>query len=204
MFNRFNVVNNIKSNPQSGQLSLYDTLKNSYSKDHKQNMNGYQLDKSLSNHNQQVYYNPQHKKLVVSVAGTHNLRDWGTDFYLGLGKLKDTNRYKEAKLVYDKAKAKYNPLQSSAVGHSLGGTIANYIASGNDKAYGLDAGYTIGQTARNNSKQYRSSGDVVSALGANQPNMHTLRSPNLRTGVGLVDALRSHNVDNIRNENIII
>ena len=41
MFNRFNVVNNIKSNPQSGQLSLYDTLKNSYSKDHKQNMNGY-------------------------------------------------------------------------------------------------------------------------------------------------------------------
>ena len=41
MFNRFNAVSSIKSNPQSGQLSLYDTLKNSYSKDHKQNMNGY-------------------------------------------------------------------------------------------------------------------------------------------------------------------
>lgn len=204
MFNRFNVVNNIKSNPQSGQLSLYDTLKNSYSKDHKQNMNGYQLDKSLSNHNQQVYYNPQHKKLVVSVAGTHNLRDWGTDFYLGLGKLKDTNRYKEAKSIYDKAKAKYNPLQSTAVGHSLGNTIANYITSGNDKSVGLDGGFTIGQKVRSNATNYRTSGDVVSALGANQSNMHTLRSPNIRTGVGLVDALRSHNVDNIRNENIII
>jgi tetratricopeptide (TPR) repeat protein len=146
MFNRFNAVSSIKSNPKSGQLDLYDTLKNSYNKNHKENMNGYKLDKELSNHNQQVYYNPEHKKLVVSVAGTHNLRDWGTDFYLGIGKLKDTNRYKEAKSIYDKAKNKYNPLQSSAIGHSLGGTIANYITSGKDKSVGLDAGYTIGQS----------------------------------------------------------
>lgn len=204
MFNRFNAVSSIKSNPQSGQLSLYDTLKNSYSKDPKQNMNGYQLDKSLSNHNQQVYYNPQHKKLVVSVAGTHNLRDWGTDFYLGLGKLKDTNRYKEAKSIYDKAKAKYNPLQSSAIGHSLGNSIANYITSGNDKSVGLDGGFTIGQKERSNATNYRTSGDVVSALGANQRNMNTLQSPNIRTGIGLIDSLRSHNVDNIKNQGIMI
>ena len=95
-------------------------------------------------------------------------------------------------------------MQSSAIGHSLGGTIANYITSGNDKSVGLDAGYTVGQTARDNSKQYRSSGDIVSALGANQRNMSTLRSPNIRAGVGLIDALRSHNVDNIKNEGIMI
>ena len=200
MFNRFNAVSSIKSNPQSGQLSLYDTLKNSYSKDPKQNMNGYQL----SNHNQQVYYNPQHKKLVVSVAGTHNLRDWGSDLYLGLGKLKDTNRYKEAKSVYDKAKAKYNPMQATAVGHSLGNSIANYITSGNDKSVGLDGGFTIGQKERSNATNYRTSGDVVSALGANQRNMNTLRSPNIRTGIGLIDALRSHNVDNIKNQGILV
>ena len=204
MFNRFTPINNIKSSPKSGQLDLHDVLKNSYSSKHKENMNGYKLDKELSNHNQQVYYNPDHKKLVVSVAGTHNLRDWGTDIFLGAGKLKDTNRYKEAKSVYDKAKNKYNPMQSSAVGHSLGGTIANYIASGNDKAYGLDSGYTIGQTSRNNSKQFRSSGDIVSALGANQRNMTTLKSPNIRTGIGLVDALRSHNVDNIGGSGIVV
>ena len=167
-------------------------------------MNGYKLDKELSNHNQQVYYNPEHKKLVVSVAGTHNLRDWGTDLYLGLGKIKDTNRYKEAKNIYDKAKNKYNPLQASAVGHSLGSTISNYIASSNDKAIGLDGGYTIGQSSRNNSKQYRSNGDIVSALGASNSNMQTLKSPNIRTGIGLIDALRSHNVSNIQNQGIKI
>ena len=204
MFNRFSPMKNIKSNPESGQLDLHDVLKNSYSNKHRENMNGYKLDKELSNHNQQVYYNPDHKKLVVSVAGTHNLRDWGTDIFLGAGKLKDTNRYKEAKSVYDKAKNKYNPMQATAVGHSLGGTIANYIASGNDKAYGLDAGYTIGQTSRNNSKQFRSSGDVVSALGSNQKNMTTLKSPHIRTGIGLVDALRSHNFSNIAGAGIVV
>ena len=164
MFNRFSPIKNMKSNPESGQLDLHDVLKNSYTNKHRENMNGYKLDKELSNHNQQVYYHPEHKKLVVSVAGTHNLRDWGTDIFLGAGKLKDTNRYKEAKSVYDKAKNKYNPMQSSAVGHSLGSSISNYITSGNDKSVGLDGGYTIGQKARSNSTQYRSSGDVVSAL----------------------------------------
>ena len=204
MFNRFSPMKNIKSNPESGQLDLHDVLKNSYSNKHRENMNGYKLDKELSNHNQQVYYNPDHKKLVVSVAGTHNLRDWGTDIFLGAGKLKDTNRYKEAKSVYDKAKSKYNPMQSTAVGHSLGSSISNYITSGNDKSVGLDGGYTIGQKARSNSTQFRSSGDVVSALGANQRNMTTLKAPNIRTGVGLVDALRSHNVSNIAGAGITV
>ena len=36
-------------------------------------MNGYKLDKELSSTNQQVYYNPEHKKLVVSVKGTNPL-----------------------------------------------------------------------------------------------------------------------------------
>ena len=204
MFNRFSPIKNMKNNPSSGQLDLHDVLKNSYNNKHRENMNGYKLDKELSNHNQQVYYNPDHKKLVVSVAGTHNLRDWGTDIFLGVGKLKDTNRYKEAKSIYDKAKNKYNPLQSTAVGHSLGGTIANYIASGNDKAHGLDFGYTIGQKARSNSSQYRSEGDVVSLLGANQRNMTTLKSPNIRTGIGIVDAFKNHNVNNIAGSGILI
>ena len=206
MFNRFNPIKSIKNTPQNGELDLHDILKNSYSNKHKENINGYKLDKELSNHNQQVYYNPEHKKLLVSVAGTnpYNLRDWGTDFYLGIGKLKDTNRYKEAKSIYDKAKNKYNPMQSTAVGHSLGSSIANYITSGNDKSVGLDGGYTIGQTPRNNSKQYRTEGDIVSLLGANQNNMTTLKSPSIRTGVGIVDTLRSHNVNNISHNGILI
>ena len=95
-------------------------------------------------------------------------------------------------------------MQATAVGHSLGGAIANYITSGNDKSVGLDGGYTIGQKARSNSTQYRSEGDVISALGANQKNMTTLKSPHIRTGIGLVDALRSHNVSNIGGSGIKI
>ena len=35
------------------------------------------------------------KKLLMSVSGTHNLRDVGTDFMLGIGKLKSTSRHKQ-------------------------------------------------------------------------------------------------------------
>ena len=45
-------------------VSLHSVLKNSYKSEPAGNMNGYELDKSLSNHNQQVYYNPKEKKII--------------------------------------------------------------------------------------------------------------------------------------------
>ena len=48
-------------------LTLYDTLKHSYKPIKEQNQfykkYGYYLDKKLSNHNQQVLYNPTERKL---------------------------------------------------------------------------------------------------------------------------------------------
>ena len=41
---------------------IIDYLKNTYKSKPAGNMNGYELDKSLSNHNQQVYYNPNEMK----------------------------------------------------------------------------------------------------------------------------------------------
>ena len=117
------------SNPQTDDLLLHDVIKNSYNKNKLKNMKGYNLDESLSNHNQQVYYNPTKKSLLYSVAGTHNLNDAGTDFYLGIGKLKDTNRYKEADTNFKKAKSKYGVDNAKIVGHSLGGAIATYIGN---------------------------------------------------------------------------
>jgi hypothetical protein len=40
----------------------------------------------------------------MTVAGTHNISDWWTDLYLAAGKLKSTNRYKEADKVLKEAK----------------------------------------------------------------------------------------------------
>ena len=89
------------------KLTLHTALKNSY-KPQKTLGKGYILDDELSNDNQQVYVNrKKNNKLLFSVTGTHNLSDIGSDVYLGLGKLKDTNRYKEADSTLEKAKKKY-------------------------------------------------------------------------------------------------
>ena len=139
-------------------VALYDPIKVGYSNKKTQietmKKYGYYRDGKLSNGNEQVYYNPSSKKLLVNVTGTHNISDIGTDAYLAVGKLKDTNRYKEAKSVLDASKKKYG-INATLSGHSLGSGIINGIASSQDKAVGLDGGFTIGQKARKNIKNYR-------------------------------------------------
>lgn len=72
-------------------LSLYDSLRVGYlGNENKQGQEmakyGYQIDKGLSNDNQQVYYNPESKKLLYNVTGSHNLTDWvNSDLKLALG-----------------------------------------------------------------------------------------------------------------------
>jgi len=185
-------------------LSLHDALKNSYKPlhDSKRMMlnRGYYLDKKLSNHNEQIYWKPTEKKLLMTIAGTHNIRDWGTDVYLALGKIKDTNRYKESDSILKQAKQKYNPKNTTVAGHSLGGTIAGYITSkaGGDKAITLDAGYTIGQKTRSNTDAYRSKGDIVSLLGSGTTRMKTLQNQPSQ------NPLRAHDINNIKNEKILV
>ena len=208
------------------KLNLHSALTNSYKKpkDAAFNMlkNGYEQDSSLSNDNQQVYFNAKDKKLLVSVAGTHNIRDWGTDLWLGLGGLKNTNRYKEADSILKKAKEKYKVPNATVIGHSLGGSIASNIASkaGGDKAITLDAGYTIGQKTRGDS--YRAQGDAVSLLGANAKHQKTINHGNILTrnrgailggllggpaglAIGAIaDGVRNHNVDIVKDKKIFI
>lgn len=176
------------------KLNLYEGLKNSY-KPKKVIGKNYIIDKELSNDNQQFYFNRKKNKLLMSVAGTHNIKDIGTDIYLGLGRLKDTNRYKEAKSSLEKAKAKYKKNDATIIGHSLGATIGGYIKKPEDKFIGLDAGYTIGQKTREG-EHYRSKNDVVSLLGSNSTNMTTL---NKKTNI-----FNAHDVDNVKNEGIFI
>jgi hypothetical protein len=169
------------------------------------NRYGYEIDKDLSNDNQQVYYNPNEKKLLYNVAGTHNLSDVGTDVYLGLGKLKDTKRYKYADKTLKQAKQKYGVNKAMIAGHSLGGSIAGYVGNPDvDSIYTLDKGATIGQTVRKGENAYRSKGDVVSLLNANDTNMKILINPNQQTGKFIKDGLDAHNVGNIKYSNISI
>ena len=78
--------------------TLYDTLRVGYLPNEKQQGNemakyGYQIDKSLSNDNQQVYYNPETKKLLYNVTGSHSLQDWvNSDLKLALGVKKNAGK----------------------------------------------------------------------------------------------------------------
>ena len=163
---------------------------------------GFVRDDVLSNDNYQTYFNPESKKLIFSVSGTHNLRDVGTDLWLAAGGLKSTKRYKQADNALKKAKQKHSPTATSVVGHSLGGSIAQNIASKGDDIKTLDAGYTFGQRTRG--EHYRTSGDVVSALGAGAKHTTTLADPHPKTGIFSLDSLRAHNVDNIANHDIFV
>ena len=115
----------------SSEPNLYDVVKASYKDKGAQagalGKYGYVRDNDLSNENQQAYYNPDKKKLIYSITGTHNLADWGTDAYLAAGMIKSTNRYKSADEGLKKAKVKYGVDSASIYGHSLRGTIGGYI-----------------------------------------------------------------------------
>ena len=184
------------------KIDLHEALKYSYADKGKQmnafKQQGYNYDSMLSNHNQQVYYNPTERNLIVNVAGTHNLSDVGTDLYLAAGKLKDTNRYKEANTIFKQAKTKYSPASTKVFGNSLGGTIAGYIAGANDKVYTHNKGATIGQKIRPNETHYRVKGDLVSAFNSFSKGTKTLSNPYWLKG----DAYSAHLVDSLKNKKI--
>ena len=188
-------------------IDLYKPLKAGYSsrKVQKNSLknDGYVFDGRLSNDNQQVYYRSTDKKLLINITGTHNLSDVGTDVYLGLGKLKDTNRFKEAGSINERAKKKYG-VNSNITGHSLGGSIAQYIAGKDDQVYSLDKGATFGTTTRSNEKSYRTSGDLVSGLASGNTRVKTLSNPNNQTGIRPLDAYLSHDISNIKNAGIFV
>ena len=177
-------------------MDLHDVLKNGYSKHKKGNINGYKLDKELSNGNQQVYFNEEKNKLHYNVNGTRNLADWGVDIIAGLGGIKTTNRYKQADKTLKKAKDKYKIDNVSVSGHSLGGAITSLISKNNDKIYTLDK-FGLGNKIKNNEQAFRTSGDVVSLLNSNSKNIKTINN------VGL-NFIANHNVDKIKNKKIFI
>lgn len=189
-----------------GDLKFTDVLKNSYAKPEEQEKfgkdQGYVFDNELSSGNQQVYYNPTNKKLLLSVAGTHNLSDVGTDVKLLFGGIKDTKRYKEASNILDSAKNKYGVDNALLVGDSLGGSIISKLGSDKDKIYSYNKGQTFGDTTGSNENAYRSAGDLVSFLGSGS-GIKTIGSGSVLNS-GLRDYIDAHNISNIKDEQIFI
>jgi hypothetical protein len=206
-------------------ISFHSVLKNGYRDQPKKRIGGYFLDNELSTDNNQVYYNPKKNKLLYNVTGTHNLKDWGVNakLFTGLG-FKESDRYKQSHQGLRDAKTKYGVQNATVTGHSQGGYTASLISSAGDKVFTLDKASVIGGKLRSG-ENYRTSGDLVSSLDINRTNMKTLKNPSnnslvktagkvalgVLTGnpvggliAGAKDILQSHDINNVKKENIFL
>jgi hypothetical protein len=194
------------------KVNLHSVLKAGYGDKKKQEAfameHGYIRDPN-SNDNQQIYFHPPSKSLLVNVSGTHNIKDIGTDVALVAGKLQNTKRFKEAKQSIANAKQKYGVETATLTGHSLGsGILVQGAGSKGDKIIGLDPALTVGQKVRKGNI-YRASGDVVSLFGAGSKNVQTIQGKErIGRGLGISGKIRNtleaHKVDKIKNKNIFV
>lgn len=139
----------------------------------------YILDSELSNIQSRAYFNKDENKLLITYRGTKNLiNDVPTDISILLGTLKNTDRYKSSKKLYDKAKEKYNPSQTTIIGDSLGGSLASEVGrTSNDQVLTFNKGAGLLEPltmTKTNEKSYRWKGDIVSGLSIFNKNQHTI------------------------------
>lgn len=178
-----------------GLLTLKDTLKSSYmSKKQSANLldkSGYEFDDALSNIQSRVYHNPKDNKVLVTFRGTKNwLNDIPTDLAILTGNLKNTQRYKDSKKVYENAKQKYNTDKVTLAGHSLGGSLVNAVGSKNDDIYTFNKGVgLLNPNTKKNEHAYRTHTDLISALSAFDKHQHSFG--------GLGPILPAHEVDRL-------
>ena len=91
------------------------------------------------------------------------------------------------------------------VGHSLGGLIAKYIASSSDKVVQYNSASVIGESKRDNTTSYRTSGDLVSLLNKNTSITIPKEQTNVSDAFGSVGrALSCHDLNQIKNVDIPI
>jgi len=138
----------------------------------KLNPYGYKLDTELSTRENKVFYNPYSNKMIFSVAGTNplSMRDIGTDAYLaflGRAGLKNTNRYREAESVLEKARKKYEKSKRILIAHSLGLATINSLKNPNEELKGFATGSGIFPQQKKG-ETYRTYYDLLSLTSKDQ------------------------------------
>jgi hypothetical protein len=134
--------------------------------DTKPEINGYILDRELSNKWGKLYYHPQLKKAVVEHRGTRNAKDWRNNALIGIGAYKLSDRFKTGQLLQSQAEAKHKGYKIYTLGHSQAGQLVNLLGK-NTVGVSVNPAYT---TALYNEYQgknefvIRSSFDPVSGV----------------------------------------
>lgn len=123
---------------------------------------GLSIDKELSTKQARVVYDKNNQPTIIH-RGTHNLKDVATDALYLMGLPDFTHRFRSAKRLTKKVEKKYQNNKVNAVGHSLGGLVAETSgAKGNIVTYNK---FSLGYDKKNKKqKDYRNQYDIPSLL----------------------------------------
>lgn len=168
-------------------------------------INGYKLDKDLSNKTAKTYFNKNRGEAVVVHRGTQGARDWLNNAAYALGgaeAYKHTSRFRRSENIQNKAQEKYGKQNIVTIGHSQGGLLARELGKNTKQIISVNPAY-LGEKHPKNETVIRSSSDVVSSVTGLRPgaNTTTIKSKNPLN----ILAEHSPNVlDRLGNQNIKI
>lgn len=160
--------------------------------------NGYQLDEELSNRKHRVFTD-KHDNAIIAFTGTRTAGDFVTDLALGVGLADLTYRFADSTRLVDKVKNKYRHSPILAVGHSLGGALAEHVNKTGkiDKVISVNKGtgvFGIGKKLKDNHTDIRTATDWISGLGTLQYGGKRFTIPDSY----VVRPLRAHNSYNLK------
>jgi len=127
---------------------------------------GYVLDDDLSNAEQKVFLD-KNKNPKIVFTGSRKGMDAITDLAILGGVAGLTPRFQNSSKLVDKVKQKYKNRPITAIGDSLGGTLAESVGGKVDKVITTSKGvglFGIGKKIRSNQTDIRASNDVISLL----------------------------------------
>lgn len=131
-----------------GDISL-QLSREAYAKNRRDNIDGYQLDKSLSNKKTSTYHNPETKQTYIAHKGTdpRDKNDLKNDFLVATGMLnsRTSKRVRNADAIAKGAQSKYGTGITN-VGHSLGATMAEQTGRKLNVANSKVTGYNPGMS----------------------------------------------------------
>ena len=144
----------------------------SYAKD-KKSTKRFKVDKKYTNDKHTVVNDRKTGRKAIIFKGTNptDLRDIRSDLALAVGQQKRDTRFKNSKSITEKvrkaSKREGRGSKLTVIGHSLGGSLAEYSGKKKDKIITVNKGAGIDQIGKRigkNQTDYRSKYDAVSAL----------------------------------------
>jgi len=157
---------------------------------------GYKLDRELSNRKHKVFIDDKGAP-TVAFTGSRTAGDWISNGALLLCLAGKTDRFRDSKKLVDNVRKKYNTKSITAVGDSLGGSLAEYATNKdykvitNNKGVGL---FGIGKKIKKGQTDIRTSNDIVSLLSNTQTGGKKIT---IKKTKQIIDPFKSHSYKNL-------